>query len=124
MSRIQGKDTRPEMIVRKLVFAMGFRYRLHVRGLPGCPDLVFPARMKVILVHGCFWHRHSCGNGRVVPQTRKSFWLNKLLGNKRRDARNRRALRKLGWDVLIVWECQTDRTERLMERLHWFLMGT
>ena len=121
MSRIRGKDTKPEMIVRKLVFALGFRYRLHVRDLPGCPDLVFPAKRKAILVHGCFWHRHSCSNGRVVPRTRRAFWLKKLEGNKKRDARNRRALRKKGWDVLVIWECQTDRTERLIERLHAFL---
>jgi DNA mismatch endonuclease (patch repair protein) len=92
-----------------------------VRDLPGCPDLVFPARRKVVLVHGCFWHRHSCSNGRVVPRTRRAFWLKKLEGNKKRDARNRRAMRKKGWDVLVIWECQTDRTERLIERLHAFL---
>jgi len=120
MSRIQGKDTKPELTVRRLVFAMGFRYRLHVRELPGCPDLVFPSRNKAILVHGCFWHRHTCDNGRVTPKTRRAFWEKKLESNKRRDSRNRRALQKLGWDILTVWECQTARQERLAGRLFRF----
>ncbi len=121
MSRIQGKDTKPEIVVRRLVFAMGFRYRLHVRKLPGCPDLVFPSRKKVILVHGCFWHRHTCKNGQVIPKTRRAFWSKKLRANKDRDARNRRALRTLGWDIFVVWECQTSRQEWLAERLHSYL---
>jgi DNA mismatch endonuclease (patch repair protein) len=121
MSRIQGKDTKPELIVRKLVFAMGYRYRLHVRDLPGCPDLAFPARRKVILVHGCFWHRHTCSNGRVVPKTRRAFWVKKLEANKQRDTRNKRALRKRGWQVFTVWECHTARPDWLTDRLHAFL---
>lgn len=111
MSRIQGRDTRPEMVVRKLVFAMGYRYRLHVKKLPGKPDLVFPGRRKVIFVHGCFWHRHRCKYGRPIPQTRREFWEEKLKKNKDRDAVNIRKLRKLGWGVLVVWECETrDKT--------------
>jgi len=123
MSRIRGKDTKPEMVVRKLTHALGYRYRLHRRDLPGCPDLVFPGRLKVIFVHGCFWHRHRCRYGRVRPKTRKAFWKAKLEGNRERDRRNRQALRKLGWDVLVVWECQMRRPEILVDRLVSFLEG-
>ena len=117
MSRIQGKDTQPEMIVRKMVHALGYRYRLHVRSLPGCPDLVFPSRQKVIFVHGCFWHRHNCKYGKVRPATRKAFWQKKLEGNKERDKKNRRKLRKQGWEILTIWECQTRKPENLIERI-------
>lgn len=115
MSRIKGRNTKPEMITRNLVFALGYRYRLHVRKLPGSPDLVFPGRKKVIFVHGCFWHRHNCRYGRVVPQTRKQFWMKKLETNRQRDKKNRAALRKLGWNVLTVWECQTRNTLKLQK---------
>lgn len=121
MSRIRGKDTKPELIVRKLVHALGYRFRLHVNDLPGRPDLVFRNRHKVIFVHGCFWHRHNCRYGRVQPKTRAAFWRKKLAGNKKRDARNRRDLRQQGWTVLVVWECQTRRLEWLAERLERFL---
>ena len=121
MSRIQGKDTKPEMVVRRLVHGAGYRYRLHVRGLPGCPDMVFPGRRKVIFVHGCFWHRHHCRYGRVRPATRKKFWHDKLEGNRERDRRNRRELKKQGWKVLVVWECQTRKPEKLKKRIEEFL---
>ena len=123
MSRIQGKDTKPEMIVRKMVHALGYRYRLHVRSLPGCPDLVFPSRHKVIFVHGCFWHRHHCKYGRVTPATRKSFWQKKLQGNKDRDQKNQRLLRNQGWKILTLWECQTKKPETLPDRIVKFLDG-
>jgi len=110
MSRIQGKDTKPEMVVRKLVFAMGYRYRLHGKNLPGKPDLVFPGRRKVIFVHGCFWHRHRCKYGRPTPQNRKAFWAEKFKSTVVRDRKNIHELKKLGWDVLVVWECQTRNT--------------
>lgn len=113
MSRIRGKNTKPEMIVRRLLFALGYRYRLHVSGLPGSPDLVFPGRKKVIFVHGCFWHRHNCKYGRVTPKTRKQFWAEKLEKNRQRDIRNRAELRKMGWDVLTAWECQLWNPEKL-----------
>ena len=121
MSQIKGKDTRPEMLVRRLIHRGGYRYRLHSRHLSGRPDLVFPSRRKVIFVHGCFWHRHRCRKGRSLPSTRKAFWRKKLEGNKIRDQSNRRALRRQGWDVLVVWECQTKDLERLVEKLVSFL---
>jgi len=121
MSRIRGKDTKPEMIVRRLVHSLGYRYRLHVRSLPGCPDLVLHRHRKVIFVHGCFWHRHNCRYGRVRPATRAKFWHDKLEGNKERDRKNRRRLRQQGWQVLTVWECQTKSPERLLTRISDFL---
>ncbi len=121
MSRIRGKDTKPEMAVRRLVHAMGYRYRLHRRDLPSCPDLVFPRLRKVIFVHGCFWHRHRCRYGQVMPATRQEFWKNKLMGNRQRDAANRSKLRRLGWEVLVVWECQTRKPEKVAARLAKFL---
>jgi len=123
MSRIRGKDTSPEMIVRRLVHSLGYRYRLHVRQLPGCPDLVFPSRRKVILVHGCFWHRHRCRKGRSMPGTRVRFWSEKLSRNQSRDRLNRSRLRRLGWRVFIVWECQLQpkKLPALTARLKRFL---
>ena len=122
MSRIRGAHTKPEMVVRRLVHGMGYRYRLHVRNLPGRPDLVFPGRRKVVFVHGCFWHRHSCRRGQSVPSTRTA-WLDKLESNRRRDRRVRRKLRKLGWAVLVIWECQTgsSRSDLLRRRIVNFL---
>ena len=117
MSRIQGRDTKPEMIVRRMLHALGYRYRLHVRALPGTPDLVFPSRGKIIFVHGCFWHRHNCRYGRVRPATRREFWRRKLEGNQQRDRQTRRKLRRMGWDVLTVWECQTRAPDVLLGRL-------
>ena len=121
MSAIKGKDTVPEMIVRRMVHAMGFRYHLHVRSLPGHPDLVFPKRKKIILVHGCFWHRHNCKLGRVIPATRTEFWKKKLNTNKQRDHHNCEVLRSLGWDVLILWECWIKNQHRLQSRIMRFL---
>lgn len=123
MSAIRGKNTKPEMVVRRLVHSLGFRYRLHVRALPGAPDLVFPSRRKVVFVHGCFWHRHDCPLGRPVPRTRPDFWRNKLRMNVERDARNERLLRGLGWDILRVWECSVRQRdpERLAVELKAFL---
>ena len=105
MSRVRSQNSRPEMFVRRLVFALGYRYRLHVAGMPGRPDLVFRSRRKVIFVHGCFWHRHArCALARL-PKSRLEFWLPKLDANKRRDQKNIRALRRKGWAVLTIWEC-------------------
>ncbi|NPC49886.1 DNA mismatch endonuclease Vsr [Corallococcus sp. AB032C] len=121
MSRIQGKDTKPELTVRKIARALGFRYRLHAKSLPGTPDLVFSSRRKVIFVHGCFWHRHSCRYGQVEPKTRREFWLNKLQGNVARDRRNIRNLHRLDWRVLTIWECQTRNPIVLARRLKRFI---
>ena len=125
MSRIRSKDTEPELVVRRISHALGYRYRLHRRDLPGCPDLVFPGRQKIVFVHGCFWHRHNCRKGRSIPSTRREFWKAKLEGNKVRDARNRRVLRRLGWKVLVAWECQTKpaKLDKLADRIVKFLEG-
>ena len=104
MASIRGKDTRPEMIVRRGLHARGFRYRLHDRRLPGRPDLVLPRRRAVILVHGCFWHGHHCPLFRW-PESRAEFWRQKITGNRERDAGNLGRLRALGWRVLVIWEC-------------------
>jgi DNA mismatch endonuclease (patch repair protein) len=119
MSRVRGKDTKPELLVRRLAHGLGFRYRLHSRVLPGKPDLVFALRRKVIFVHGCMWHQHpGCGR---MPKSRLAFWRPKLEGNRERDLRNQRELRGLGWRYLIVWECEVRRREALTRRLSRFL---
>lgn len=121
MARIRSKDTRPELLVRRLVFSLGYRYRLHARDLPGHPDLVFRRLRKVIFIHGCFWHRHgSCVIARL-PKSRLDFWVPKLEGNKLRDQRNKRALTKGGWKVLTIWECQLKNTGRLQTTIRRFL---
>lgn len=108
MRRIGSRDTRPELVVRRMVHAAGYRYVLHDKRLPGRPDLVFPSRKKVIFVHGCFWHRHTCGRG-YRPVKNADFWAAKLEANAIRDRRQIEALIALGWGVLIVWECATRR---------------
>jgi DNA mismatch endonuclease (patch repair protein) len=106
MSRIRGTDTKPELLVRRILSRLGYRYRLHVASLPGRPDLVFRSRGKVIFVHGCFWHRHSgCGDA-TLPKSRPRFWQEKLDRNVQRDEEQRRALIAMDWDVLVVWECE------------------
>jgi len=106
MSRIRGRDSVSEMRLRRMIHGMGFRYRLHVRSLPGTPDLVFPSRKAVIFMHGCFWHRHEDCRLARMPKSRVDFWREKLEGNMRRDEENRRRLNEMGWRVLVVWECQ------------------
>lgn len=105
MSGIRGKDTKPEMTVRKALFAAGFRFRLHRGDLPGVPDIVLPGRKVAVFAHGCFWHRHEGCRFAVLPSTRPEFWKAKLEGNALRDRRNIKQLRALGWRVLVVWEC-------------------
>lgn len=121
MSQIRSKHTKPERQVRTLLHRLGCRYRVHVRALPGSPDIVLPSRMKIILVHGCFWHRHRCKFGRPRPMTRRKFWHHKLEKNKIRDTRNRRKLRKLGWRVLVIWECQLRDLAAVERKLTAFL---
>lgn len=111
MAAVKSKDTTPELIVRRLVHSLGYRYRLHVAALPGVPDLVFPRHRAILFVSGCFWHMHLCGACRI-PATRRAYWLGKLRRNAERDKRNRRALRRAGWKVLVVWECQTKPAKR------------
>jgi DNA mismatch endonuclease, patch repair protein len=121
MSRVRSVDTKPEMTVRRLVHRMGFRYRLHNRKLPGNPDLVFARLGKIIFVHGCFWHRHgTCKNTRW-PKSKLDFWKPKLEQNQQRDLANQKALRKAGWKLLIVWECQLKDQDKLAEKINRFL---
>ena len=121
MRAVKGRDTETEMAVRRLVHSLGFRYRLHRRDLPGTPDLVFPARRAVVFVHGCFWHQHRCPRGSRLPKTRRDYWEPKLRRNQDRDRRNQRLLRKMGWRVLVVWECQITDDRRLATTLQRFL---
>ena len=117
MAAIRNANTKPEMLVRRTLHRRGYRYVLRGRNLPGRPDLVFPSRQKVIFVHGCYWHMHECRYGQVTPRTNAAFWRTKREGNVRRDRRTLQALRDLGWDVLIVWECETKDAARLEARL-------
>ena len=117
MSKIAGRDTKPEMRVRRLVHAAGLRYRLHGKDLPGKPDLVFPAARAVLFVHGCFWHMHRCHLGKPVPATNQEFWAVKRRGNADRDKRNRAALRAEGWRVFEIWECATREEAKLESKL-------
>ena len=120
MARIRDKDTKPEWIVRRLVHSMGFRFRLHRKDLPGAPDLVLPAMSKAIFVHGCFWHRHRC-RLTTTPKTNVRFWNNKFSENVLRDKKNIRRLKRAGWAVLVIWECQTNDAALLEKRLAGFL---
>jgi DNA mismatch endonuclease (patch repair protein) len=106
MSMIKGKNTKPEIIVRKFLHAKGFRYRLHKKDLPGKPDIVLPKYKTVIFIHGCFWHGHKNCKYFVVPKTRTEWWLNKIEGNRLNDKRNSTKLRKAGWKIITLWECQ------------------
>jgi DNA mismatch endonuclease, patch repair protein len=126
MARIRGKDTGAEMIVRRLVHSLGYRYRLHAKDLPGRPDLVFRGRHKVIFVHGCFWHQHQDATCKVTrrPKTNQDFWRPKFERNRARDARQLRALDSIGIDALVVWECETRQPRELASRLTAFLGPT
>jgi DNA mismatch endonuclease (patch repair protein) len=121
MSRIRGKDTRPEMTVRSIVHALGFRYRLHCRDLPGTPDLVFRRMQKIIFVHGCFWHRHDGCPRAYKPKSRKSFWREKFRLNKQRDRLHIKQLTQDGWDVMVVWECELESLKVVTGRIAAFL---
>ena len=120
MSRIRGKDTQPELVVRRLAHAMGYRFRLHRRDLPGSPDLVFPGRRKVIFVHGCFWHGHECRKAHL-PRTRTDYWAAKIQRNRERDVASLDALRATGWEVLVIWECEIKDRGALGSRIRAFL---
>jgi len=123
MAAIRCQDTGPEMMVRKLVHGMGFRYRLHCNSLPGKPDMVFGSRKKVIFVHGCFWHRHSAKSCKLarLPKSRLDFWEPKLAKNRSRDRRVKLELRNSGWEVLTIWECQLGNLGSLSRRVRSFL---
>ncbi len=121
MSQIRSRNTKPEKLIRSLVHRMGYRFRLHRRNLPGCPDMVLPKHYKIIFVHGCFWHMHNCSYGRVTPKTNAKFWQSKREGNVARDKRNLGRLRRAGWKVLTIWECETRNQEKLPKKLERFL---
>ena len=121
MSRIRGRDTKPELIVRRIAHGLGFRFRLHRKDLPGRPDIVFPRHQAVIVVHGCFWHRHPGCKRASSPKTRVRYWQNKFEDNVVRDKRNETALRDLGWKVMVIWECETKDHEAVAARIESFL---
>lgn len=121
MAAIRSKNTSPEIAVRKLVYGLGFRFRLHRTDLPGTPDLVFCSRKKIIFVHGCFWHLHSCRRGRLTPATNAAFWRVKRERNVGRDRSNRKLLSKAGWSILTIWECQIKDERKVRERIETFL---
>lgn len=121
MSRVRGKDTRPERAVRSLAHRFGYRFRLHRSDLPGSPDMVFPSRRKVVFVHGCFWHGHDCRRGDRMPKGNRPYWREKIGRNRERDARNTGRLRELGWEVLVLWTCQLRDEAKLADRLVRFL---
>ena len=124
MRRIRSKDMKPELLVRQLVHGMGYRYRLHQTDLPGKPDLVFRPKHKVILVHGCFWHQHSdpgCRDGRL-PKSNTHYWGPKLRRNLERDTMNQSHLREMGWDTLVVWECEAKDQDKLKKKISEFLI--
>lgn len=121
MRAVKGTDTGPEMLVRRITFGMGYRYRLHRADLPGKPDMVFVQRRKVIFVNGCFWHGHSCPRGARQPKQNAEYWLKKITSNRDRDKANFFALKKLGWKVLVVWECWLKKPDGIKHRIANFL---
>lgn len=123
MRAVRAKDMKPELLVRQLTHRLGYRFRLHRKDLPGKPDLVFPVRKAVILVHGCFWHQHrkpNCADGRQ-PRSNTQYWLPKLANNRTRDVQNLGRLKRLGWKVLVVWECELKDRRTLSSRIDKFL---
>ena len=123
MQAVKGRDTTPERIVRSVLHRLGCRFALHRFDLPGKPDIVMPARRRIVFVHGCFWHGHGCAHGRRKPATNCAYWRAKIAGNRERDRRTSAAIRRDGWRVLIVWECQSHDRGRLTGRLRRFLIG-
>ena len=121
MSRIKGKDTLPEKTVRRILHRMGYRFRLHVKDLPGKPDIVLPKHNKIIFVHGCFWHGHRGCKRAARPESNSEFWNRKIDSNIKRDEKNLKALRSMGWDVLIIWQCQMENKEKLRRKISEFM---
>lgn len=120
MSRIRGKNTKPELAVRRMLFALGYRFRVHIKELPGCPDIVFFRRRAVIFVHGCFWHRHNCEKA-YTPKTRHEFWQQKFSQNVERDQRSYQLLAEAEWRIFVAWECEIERDYTFVERVTEFL---
>jgi len=121
MRAVKSVDTGPEMIVRRMLHKLGYRYRLHRKDLPGKPDLVFPSRKAVIFVHGCFWHAHNCKRGARTPKTNTQYWIDKIRRNVERDAQAIINLKAAGWRVLVIWECELKDIDRLRSRSVTFL---
>lgn len=121
MQAVKSKDTGPELLVRRLLHARGYRYRLHKRDLPGRPDIVFPGRRKVIFIHGCFWHGHHCRRGARVPKSNTDYWTAKIARNRARDQAARKRLKAKGWIALVLWECELRDKEMLARRAEKFL---
>ena len=121
MSRIRGRDTGPERALRRLLTDMGYRYRLQYKRVPGRPDIAFPGRRKVIWVHGCFWHRHPGCPKATLPKSRREFWIPKLAANQHRDLVAQAEAEDLGWDTLVVWECELRDPNRVVQELRSFL---
>jgi len=121
MRRVKGKNTKPELAVRRLIHGLGYRYRLHDRRLPGSPDLVFRSRRKAIFVHGCFWHGHPGCKLATVPKTRTEFWTEKIEGNRNRDERALTNLQREGWETMVIWQCETKDVPALAKRIVEFL---
>lgn len=117
MSRVRNRDTKPELMVRSLLHRSGFRFRLHEKGLSGRPDIVLPKYRTVVFVHGCFWHRHKGCPDATTPKTKTAFWKRKFQGNTARDLRTAEDLRSSGWKIIIVWECETCKADKLLKRL-------
>lgn len=123
MRRIRSKGTSPEMTVRRTAHALGYRFRLHRKGLPGAPDLVFSSRRKVIFVHGCFWHRHKSCSRATMPKTNTSYWKQKFKATVERDRRNMKKLKEIGWSPYIIWECSTRDLESLIKKIDGIIEG-
>jgi DNA mismatch endonuclease (patch repair protein) len=121
MGKVRSKNTKPEIIVRKLLYGNGYRYRLHKKSLPGSPDIVFHSRKKVIFVHGCFWHRHEGCKHTTTPGTRIRFWQAKFSANIQRDLKNVKLLKEAGWEVLIIWQCEVKDLNALQKNIFNFL---
>ena len=117
MRRVKGRDTGPELAIRRLLWGAGYRYRLHRKDLPGKPDIVLPGRRTVVFVHGCFWHGHDCARGARQPKANADYWIAKIAGNRERDAANLEALTALGWTPITVWECDLKQPDALRGRL-------
>lgn len=120
MRAVKGKDTSPELAIRRLVHSLGYRYRLHRANLPGKPDLVFPGRKKIIFVHGCFWHWHGCKRSRM-PEANRNYWKQKIGRNVKRDRKTRRDLKSLGWKSMVIWECQSKAIDAVSRKIKRFL---
>jgi DNA mismatch endonuclease (patch repair protein) len=121
MQAVKSKNTAPELKIRRLLHAHGYRYRLHRRDLPGCPDLVFPGRRKIVFIHGCFWHGHDCARGARIPKSNTAYWIAKIARNRERHVTSLRLLSDAGWKVLTLWECQLGKTGTLPWRIKKFL---